>query len=58
MAIHAHPSLQRPQTPNDYEERLDIQNPYEIDVQEIPIWHQIYDDYQSETKVDSSVLSI
>ena len=41
MPIHAHPSklyedfpaLKRPQTHNDYEERLDAQNPYEIDVQ-------------------------
>ena len=44
MPIRAHPSnlyedlpaLQRPQTHNDYEERLDAQNPYEIDVQKIP----------------------
>ena len=44
MPIRAHPSnlyedlpaLKRPQTHNDYEERLDAQNPYEIDVQKIP----------------------
>ena len=45
MPIRAHalnlhedflPALQRPQTHNDYEERLDAQNPYEIDVQKIP----------------------